>query len=41
MQWENPTAPEFVCVMALGVVERHGDHLPLGTDFLNGHATLP
>lgn len=46
MKWEYLTAPEFaeaveetkVCVVALGVVERHGDHLPLGTDFLNGHA---
>ncbi len=46
MQWENLTSPEFaravqetkVCVIAFGVVERHGDHLPLGTDFLNGHA---
>ena len=45
MQWENLTAPDFasavketgVCVMAFGVVERHSDHLPLGTDFLNGH----
>jgi creatinine amidohydrolase len=26
-----------VCVLALGVLERHSDHLPLGTDFLNGH----
>jgi creatinine amidohydrolase len=23
--------------MAFGVVERHGDHLPLGTDYLNSH----
>ena len=46
MQWENLTSPEFAqavrdtktCVLALGVVERHGDHMPLGTDFLNGHA---
>ena len=45
MQWENLTAGEFkqavaqtgVCVIALGVMEKHGDHLPLGTDFLNGH----
>jgi len=31
-----------VCIIAFGVVEKHGDHLPLGTDFLNGHrlATL-
>lgn len=45
MQWENLTAPDFaraaretgVCVIAMGVIERHGDHLPLGTDFLNAH----
>jgi creatinine amidohydrolase len=45
MQWENLTSREFtqavkdtgVCVIAMGVTEKHGDHLPLGTDFLNGH----
>ncbi len=45
MQWENLTAPDFakaaydtgVCILVLGVLERHGEHLPLGTDFLNGH----
>ena len=45
MQWELLTSPSFqaaarrvgVCVIALGVVERHSDHLPLGTDFLNAH----
>jgi creatinine amidohydrolase len=45
MQWENLTSPEFaaaveetqVCILAAGVLERHGDHLPLGTDFLNAH----
>lgn len=45
MQWENLTAPDFaaavrhtgVCVLALGVLERHSEHLPLGTDFLNVH----
>jgi creatinine amidohydrolase len=45
MQWENLTSREFaravkktgVCILPLGVVEKHGDHLPLGTDFLNGH----
>jgi creatinine amidohydrolase len=45
MQWENLTSVDFkaavettqVCVIAMGVVERHSDHLPLGTDFLNGH----
>jgi creatinine amidohydrolase len=45
MQWENLTSTDFgravketgVCVLALGVVEKHYEHLPLGTDFLNGH----
>jgi creatinine amidohydrolase len=45
MQWENLTAGEFaaavrqtgVCVIAMGVLERHSEHLPLGTDMLNGH----
>jgi creatinine amidohydrolase len=46
MQWENLTAPDFsravsetgVCLLATGVLERHSDHLPLGTDYLVGHA---
>ena len=41
MNWENLTSKEFaqavketgVCIVAFGVIERHGDHLPLGTDF--------
>ncbi len=45
MQWENLTSQDFahavretgVCILAAGVVEKHSDHLPLGTDFLNGH----
>jgi creatinine amidohydrolase len=45
MQWENLTSPDFaravretgVCLLAMGVLERHSEHLPLGTDFLNGH----
>jgi creatinine amidohydrolase len=45
MQWEQLTAPDFakavretgVCVIAMGVVERHSEHLPLGTDYLVGH----
>jgi creatinine amidohydrolase len=45
MQWEQLTSPDFaeavkntgVCLIAFGVIERHSDHLPLGTDFLNGH----
>jgi creatinine amidohydrolase len=46
MQWDNLTSADFaaavketgVCVVATGVLERHSEHLPLGTDFLNGHA---
>jgi len=46
MRWEDLTAAEFakfakkcggVCVLAAGCIEKHGNHLPLGTDFLNGH----
>ena len=45
MQWEELTATEFaaaardtgVCVLAMGVIEKHSEHLPLGTDYLNGH----
>ena len=41
MKWENLTSPQFagavgecegVCLLPLGVIEKHGDHLPLGTD---------
>lgn len=45
MRWEELTSNSFeeavkklgVCIIAFGVLERHGNHLPLGTDFLNGH----
>jgi len=45
MQWENLTAPDFasavqetgVCILALGILEKHSDHLPLGTDLFIGH----
>jgi creatinine amidohydrolase len=45
MQWEQLTSTDFakaaketgVCIVAFGVVEKHSEHLPLGTDFLNGH----
>lgn len=45
MKWEELTAPDFaeavkktgVCVLAIGCLEKHFDHLPLGTDYLNGH----
>ena len=41
MKWDELSAPEFekaviackgVCVVPIGVIEKHGDHLPLGTD---------
>lgn len=46
MQWEHLTAPDFaravretgVCIITMGVLERHSEHLPLGTDYLNAHA---
>lgn len=45
MQWEYLTANELkeaakklkVCIIAFGVIEKHGDHLPLGTDYLVAH----
>ena len=50
MRWEGLTSPDFakavrqtgVCVLPMGVLEKHGNHLPLGTDYLNAHvvATL-
>ncbi len=47
MLWEELTAPEFTaavastqgtCLVPLGIIEKHGDHLPLGTDLLNVRA---
>jgi len=41
VEWEKMTAPEFVkaveaakgvCIIPLGSLEKHGDHLPIGTD---------
>jgi creatinine amidohydrolase len=45
MQWETLTATDFkkaaketgVCVLPLGVVEKHSEHLPLGTDCYIAH----
>jgi creatinine amidohydrolase len=45
MQWEHLTSTDFeqavratgVCIVALGVIEKHSEHLPLGTDFMFGH----
>ena len=49
MRWEELTGDQFagaveqsqgVCLMALSVLERHGHHLPLGTDLFVGHELL-
>ncbi len=46
MNWEKITSPEFekaviscggVCLLPIGVIEKHGDHLPLGQDALYIH----
>ena len=43
-QWEELTAPDFVqalhqaqgvCVLPFGIIEKHGAHLPLGTDLID------
>jgi creatinine amidohydrolase len=43
-QWEELTGPDFitaihqargVCVLPFGIIEKHGPHLPLGTDLIN------
>ncbi|BBH19445.1 creatinine amidohydrolase [Paenibacillus baekrokdamisoli] len=47
MQWENLTTKQFeeavlstnrVCVLPIGCLEKHGDHLPLGTDMMIARA---
>jgi creatinine amidohydrolase len=49
MRWEELTGDQFpaavkacdgVCLVALSVVERHGHHMPLGTDTFQGRAML-
>jgi creatinine amidohydrolase len=44
VQWEELTAADFiaglqrsrgVCVLPFGILEKHGPHLPLGTDLIN------
>jgi len=46
MQWEYIPVGSFrdsivksegVCVLSMGVIEKHGEHLPVGTDFLSAH----
>jgi creatinine amidohydrolase len=43
-KWEELTAPDFVaaikkaqntCVLPFGILEKHGPHLPIGTDLIN------
>ena len=49
MLWEELTAKDFeagiaecegVCVLPMGVLEKHGDHLPLGTDMIIATETV-
>src|ERR1700682_1571818 len=50
VRWEELTGGDFVkaiekaqgaCVLPFGILEKHGPHLPLGTDLLNvRHASL-
>ncbi len=44
VQWEELTGPDFVqaitrsggtCMLPVGILEKHGPHLPIGTDLLN------
>ena len=43
-KWEELTAPDFVqaihqsqgvCLLPFGIIEKHGPHLPLGTDLID------
>src|ERR1700761_3126178 len=43
-RWEELTAPDFraaiqksggTCLLPFGILEKHGPHLPIGTDLLN------
>jgi len=37
MEFKKAVGRARVCLLVAGVIEKHGDHLPLGTDFLIGH----
>lgn len=48
VKWEELTAPDFIkaveksartCVIPLGILEKHGPHLPLGTDLISVRET--
>src|SRR5438445_13652749 len=50
VHWEELTGPDFIkaiaraqstCLLPFGILEKHGPHLPLGTDLLDvRHAAL-
>lgn len=48
VQWEELTGPDFVkaihaaqgtCILPIGILEKHGPHLPIGSDLLNARYT--
>jgi creatinine amidohydrolase len=48
-QWEELTGPDFVkavaqsgkvCIIPMGIIEKHGPHLPLGTDLIEARAMV-
>ena len=48
-KWEELTAPNFVkavsqsakvCIIPLGIIEKHGPHMPLGTDLIDARAQV-
>jgi creatinine amidohydrolase len=48
-KWDEITSPQFVkavglaggvCVIPIGIMEKHGPHLPLGTDLFEARATV-
>ncbi len=48
-KWEELTAPDFVkavsqsgkvCIIPLGIIEKHGPHMPLGTDLIDARAQV-
>jgi creatinine amidohydrolase len=49
VKWEELTSPDFIkaveksgktCVIPLGIMEKHGPHLPLGTDLIDVRETV-
>lgn len=48
VQWEELTGPDFIkaihaaqgtCILPIGILEKHGPHLPIGSDLLNARYT--